>query len=127
VKRLTARGRGCSRVSRHRGDKTSARWSVLELLEGSPYKDRFKGGIFTHSFLNTTDYHRLHVPVGGRVLESRVIHGQVYLDVTAVRDHSDTTRAPVSAKRTLEPQGPLPQALRAAACAAGAHRTQQGK
>lgn len=59
-------------------------WSVLELLEGSPYRDRFKGGIFMHSFLNTTDYHRLHVPVGGIVLESRVIHGQVYLDVQAV-------------------------------------------
>lgn len=60
------------------------RWSVLELLDGSPYRDRFKGGIFMHSFLNTTDYHRLHVPVAGTVLESRVIHGQVYLDVQAV-------------------------------------------
>ncbi len=59
-------------------------WSVLELLEGSPYRDRFKGGVFAHSFLNTTDYHRLHVPVGGTVLESRVIHGQVYLDVQAI-------------------------------------------
>ena len=59
-------------------------WSVLELLEGSPYQDRFKGGIFTHSFLNTTDYHRLHVPVGGTVLESRVILGQVYLSVDTV-------------------------------------------
>jgi phosphatidylserine decarboxylase len=59
-------------------------WSVMELLEGSPYKERFKGGVFMHSFLNTTDYHRLHVPVSGRVLESRTIHGQVYLDVKAV-------------------------------------------
>lgn len=59
-------------------------WSVLELLDGSPYRDRFKGGIFAHSFLNTNDYHRLHVPVGGTVLESRVIRGQVYLDVRAV-------------------------------------------
>lgn len=59
-------------------------WSVLELLEGSPYADRFNGGVFMHAFLNTTDYHRLHVPVGGEVLESRVIPGQVYLDVQAV-------------------------------------------
>ncbi|MFT5167451.1 MAG: phosphatidylserine decarboxylase [Saprospiraceae bacterium] len=59
-------------------------WSIMELLEGSPYKDRFKGGVFTHSFLNTTDYHRLHVPVRGTVLESRVILGQAYLDVQAV-------------------------------------------
>ena len=59
-------------------------WSVLELLEGSPYRDRFEGGVFTHSFLNTTDYHRLHVPVSGTVLESRAIQGQVYLDVRTV-------------------------------------------
>lgn len=60
------------------------RWSILELLDGSPFRDRFKGGIFTHSFLNTTDYHRLHVPVSGTVIESRTIQGQVYLDVVAV-------------------------------------------
>jgi phosphatidylserine decarboxylase len=59
-------------------------WSIDELLESSPYRDSFRGGIFTHSFLNTTDYHRLHVPVGGTVLESRPIQGQVYLDVEAV-------------------------------------------
>ena len=45
--------------------------------------ERFRSGLFMHSFLNTTDYHRLHTPVSGRVLESRVIHGQVYLEVNA--------------------------------------------
>ena len=64
------------------------RWSILELLEGSPFRDRFQGGLFAHSFLNTTDYHRLHVPVAGTVLESRTIHGQVYLDVQAVADET---------------------------------------
>lgn len=58
-------------------------WSVLELLADSPYRDRFKGGIFLHSFLGPNDYHRLHVPMAGRVLESRVIPGQVYLQVVA--------------------------------------------
>jgi phosphatidylserine decarboxylase len=76
-------------------------WSVLELLEGSPYRDRFKGGIFMHSFLNTTDYHRLHVPVGGTVLESRVIHGQVYLDVHAV-PVAGTDESRVEAVREFE-------------------------
>ncbi|MGL4293243.1 MAG: phosphatidylserine decarboxylase [Bacteroidales bacterium] len=56
-------------------------WRIEELLEGSPYKDRFKGGIWCHSFLNTFDYHREHAPVGGRVLEARVIPGTVYLEV----------------------------------------------
>lgn len=58
-------------------------WSLMELLDGSPYRDRFKGGLFTHSYLNTYDYHRLHTPVRGRVLESRVIHGQAYFEVKA--------------------------------------------
>lgn len=58
------------------------KWSIEQLLEGSEYADRFKGGIFAHHFLNSFDYHRWHAPVGGEVLEARVIQGQVYLDVT---------------------------------------------
>jgi phosphatidylserine decarboxylase precursor len=56
-------------------------WSVLELLDGSPYQCQFAGGMFMHSFLNVNDYHRFHVPVRGIIRESRVIHGKVYLDV----------------------------------------------
>jgi phosphatidylserine decarboxylase precursor len=56
-------------------------WSIHELLKDSAYADRFKGGIFTHSFLNSFDYHRWHTPVQGKILESRVIQGQAYLDV----------------------------------------------
>jgi phosphatidylserine decarboxylase len=58
-------------------------WKVSELLEGSPYKDRFENGLFMHSYLSPTDYHRQHAPVGGKVLEARVIQGQVYLEVEA--------------------------------------------
>lgn len=64
-------------------------WQISELLEDSPFKDRFKGGIFTHSFLNTTDYHRLHAPVGGKIVESRVIQGAAYLEVDAIADLSN--------------------------------------
>lgn len=65
-------------------------WKVSELLEGSPYKDRFENGIFMHSYLGPTDYHRQHAPVGGKVLEARVIQGQVYLEVEAtVIDNTD--------------------------------------
>lgn len=56
-------------------------WSIRELLADSPYRDAFKGGFYTHSFLNVNDYHRYHVPVGGTVKEVRNIHGKVYLDV----------------------------------------------
>lgn len=56
-------------------------WSIHQLLEGSAFADRFRGGTFTHSFLNTFDYHRWHAPVRGRVVESRVLQGQAYLEV----------------------------------------------
>ena len=63
-------------------------WSVVELLDGSPYQDRFKGGTFIHMFLNVNDYHRYHVPVGGTVLEAREIPGRVVLDVIKKEDGS---------------------------------------
>lgn len=60
------------------------RWSIHELLQGSEYADRFKGGTFTHSFLKSTDYHRWHTPVRGRVVEARVIQGQVFAEAVAL-------------------------------------------
>jgi phosphatidylserine decarboxylase len=59
------------------------KWSIHQLLEGSTYADRFKGGIFTHSYLSGTDYHRWHTPVQGKVVEARVIQGQVFMDMRA--------------------------------------------
>jgi phosphatidylserine decarboxylase len=56
-------------------------YSIEELLKDSIYADRFKGGIFMHSFLNSTDYHRWNSPVQGKVLESKKIHGQAYLGI----------------------------------------------
>lgn len=61
-------------------------WHVDELLADSPYRQRFKNGMFMHAFLGPNDYHRLHAPVSGTVLEARVIPGQVYLEVAAVPD-----------------------------------------
>jgi phosphatidylserine decarboxylase len=69
------------------GDKLDIkglRWSIHELLHGSQYSDRFKGGSFTHSFLKSTDYHRWHAPVRGRVVEACVIQGQVYAEAVTV-------------------------------------------
>ncbi len=63
-------------------DIKGIQWSIHELLKDSRYADRFKGGIFCHMFLNSTDYHRWHTPVQGKVVEARVIQGQCYLDVT---------------------------------------------
>jgi len=61
-------------------------WSIADLLEGSPYQDRFKGGVYTHMFLNVNDYHRFHLPVKGEILEARNIHGKVVSDVKLKED-----------------------------------------
>jgi len=61
-------------------------YSVIDLLDGSPYRDRFKGGLFMHSFLSTFDYHRFRAPVRGTVLESRAIQAEVYLGVEISQD-----------------------------------------
>jgi len=54
-------------------------WPIAALLDDSQYKNDFKGGIWTHSFLNTFDYHRQHAPVKGKVVEAKVIQGAAYL------------------------------------------------
>ncbi len=56
-------------------------WPIAKLLDGSPYQDAFRSGIYTHCFLDLDDYHRYHVPVAGEIKEVRKIHGRVYLDV----------------------------------------------
>ncbi len=61
-------------------------WAISELLDGSPYQDAFKNGIYMHSFLYVDDYHRYHVPVAGVIKEVRNIHGKVYLDVRRQAD-----------------------------------------
>jgi phosphatidylserine decarboxylase len=66
-------------------------WEVGELLAGSPYSHRFVNGLFMHAFLSPADYHRQHAPVGGTVVEARVIPGQVYLEVIAEPVPGDTS------------------------------------
>ena len=63
-------------------------WPIAKLLDGSPYQDAFKNGIYTHSFLNVDDYHRYHVPVAGEIKEVRRIEGRVYLNVVRKADGS---------------------------------------
>lgn len=45
-----------------------------------------------HAFLGPNDYHRQHAPVGGTLLEARVIPGQTYLQVVAEDVGADTAR-----------------------------------
>jgi len=77
-------------------------WKVSELLEGSPYKSRFENGMFMHSYLGPTDYHRQHAPVGGKVLEARVIQGQVYLEVEATPELAEPGKHGLKLKRNYD-------------------------
>jgi phosphatidylserine decarboxylase len=61
-------------------------WPIAELMDGSPYQDAFKNGIYTHSFLNVDDYHRYHVPVAGEIKDVRKIQGRVYLNALRKAD-----------------------------------------
>ena len=63
-------------------------WRIAKLLEGSPYQDAFKNGIYTHSFLNANNYHRYHVAVAGQIKEVRKIQGRVYMDMIRRADGS---------------------------------------
>ena len=55
-------------------------YSITDLLGDSAYKDYFKDGIFTHSFLSVTDYHRFHTPVGGTVREVKKIPAKTWVN-----------------------------------------------
>ncbi|KFY01859.1 hypothetical protein V490_00744 [Pseudogymnoascus sp. VKM F-3557] len=59
-------------------------WRISDLLQDSAFGGCFSGGIFTHAILYPFDYHRMHTPVGGKVLECKVISGQVTLEAIAV-------------------------------------------
>jgi phosphatidylserine decarboxylase len=85
-------------------------WPVEELLQDTEHASAFQGGILCHSFLNTYDYHRLHTPVAGKVLEAKFIPGQVYLEVNlqdqgGVDANGDLVRA-VIPQRYLDADDP---------------------
>ena len=57
-------------------------YSIQDLLKRSKYADRFKDGLFTHSYLSVLTYHRYHVPVRGRILDKEILSGEVYAAVS---------------------------------------------
>ncbi|KFX94355.1 hypothetical protein O988_06350 [Pseudogymnoascus sp. VKM F-3808] len=59
-------------------------WRISDLLQDSAYGECFRGGSFIHAILFPFDYHRMHAPVGGKVLECKVISGQAMLEAIAV-------------------------------------------
>ena len=47
-------------------------------MADSPFKDCFHGGTWMHGYISESDYHRFDAPVGGKVMEARVVSGQNY-------------------------------------------------
>ncbi|OJT06809.1 Phosphatidylserine decarboxylase proenzyme 3 [Trametes pubescens] len=81
-------------------------WSIRQLLDhdGSEHvKAGFAGGKFCHSFLAPKDYHRVHAPVSGTVLEATVIDGLCHLGVVYVPE-TDNKPAHLKMWRTMEPK-----------------------
>ncbi|KAF5018460.1 hypothetical protein F66182_9557 [Fusarium sp. NRRL 66182] len=69
-------------------------WTIGTLLQESQYAASFHGGVWMHAFLNVFNYHRVHAPVSGKVLEVKNIHGTVYLEVGTNFDPVSSTHAP---------------------------------
>ncbi len=66
-------------------------------MADSPFKDCFHGGTWMHGFVSESDYHRVHAPIGGKVVEARVISGQHY----ALIETMDLEPATNRSKKTL--------------------------
>jgi phosphatidylserine decarboxylase len=53
-------------------------YTVEELLNHSPRMVNYKNGFFYVLYLSPSDYHRIHTPVGGTIVEKEHIVGKVY-------------------------------------------------
>ncbi|MFC5704485.1 archaetidylserine decarboxylase [Cohnella faecalis] len=53
-------------------------YTLDELLNGSPRTSQYRHGYFWVLYLSPTDYHRIHSPCEGDVVESEHIPGRVY-------------------------------------------------
>ena len=79
-------------------------WSISELLANSPFEEHFKSGTWMHGYLATSDYHRVHAPVGGKVVEARVMPGQHYALIEAREleiEQSGPSELLIEKKKTL--------------------------
>jgi phosphatidylserine decarboxylase len=54
------------------------RYSLAALLGECPLESGFEGGTFATIYLAPRDYHRVHLPVAGRLVKSRSIPGALY-------------------------------------------------
>ena len=55
-------------------------YSLVNMLDGSEYTERFIGGDVFQSFLSGADYHRWHAPIEGMVRGAQVVDGLMFSD-----------------------------------------------
>ncbi|WP_010271100.1 archaetidylserine decarboxylase [Paenibacillus senegalensis] len=53
-------------------------YTVEELLNRSPRTVNYRNGYYFVLYLSPTDYHRIHSPISGRILEKEHLPGKVY-------------------------------------------------
>lgn len=59
-------------------------YTTDELLHHSPRTAIYHDGFYLVLYLSPADYHRIHAPVCGKIMEKDLVHGKVY----PVHDHS---------------------------------------
>ncbi|MEB3100443.1 archaetidylserine decarboxylase [Ferviditalea candida] len=53
-------------------------YTIDELLNDSPRKVNYRDGFYFVLYLSPSDYHRIHAPIGGKIVETEHIAGKVY-------------------------------------------------
>lgn len=53
-------------------------YTLDELLNGSPRTEQYRNGFYWVLYLSPTDYHRIHAPCDGKIVETEHISGKVY-------------------------------------------------
>jgi phosphatidylserine decarboxylase len=63
------------------------RYRLSELLALQPWANRFEGGSFATIYLAPFNYHRVHIPLRGRLLETVYVPGRLFSVNTVTASH----------------------------------------
>jgi phosphatidylserine decarboxylase len=63
------------------------RYSLTDLLAGESWAARFEGGAFATIYLAPFNYHRVHMPVSGRLLDTVYVPGRLFSVNAATARH----------------------------------------
>lgn len=71
--------RSCGRITADRLPQVKGKsYSVADLLGSNEHAVRFQGGTFFNLYLSPRDYHHIHFPVSGNIIESTYIPGALW-------------------------------------------------